>query len=79
MLTKRLANRLAALIIIVLAGSSLNSGAAQATPNYIEGTDAGAVVFNPLQVNKIFLQMSDSDYNSMRWPNVSWDNEGEWR
>ena len=79
MLTKRLAKRLAALIIIVLAGSSLNSGVAQATPNYLEGTDAAAVVFNPLQVSKISLRMSDSDYNSMRWPNVSWDNEGEWR
>ena len=78
MLTKRLASRLAALIIIVLAGSSLNSGIAQATPNYIEGTDAGAVIFNPLQVSKISLQMSDSDYNLLRWPNVSWDNEGDW-
>ena len=79
MLTKHLANRLAALIIIVMAGSSLNSGIAQATPNYIEGTDAGAVIFNPLQVSRISLKMSDSDYNSMRWPNVSWDNEGDWR
>ena len=79
MLTKRLATRLTALIIIVLAGSSLNSGVAQASPNYIEGTDAGAVIYNPLQVNKISLKMSDSDYNSMRWPNVSWDNEGDWR
>lgn len=78
MLTKRLASRLAALIIIVLAGSSLGSGIAQATPNYIEGTDTAAVIFNPLQVSKISLQMSDSDYNLLRWPNVSWDNEGDW-
>jgi len=79
MLTKRLAKRLTALIIISLAGSSLNAGIAQASPNYLEGTDAASVIFNPMQVSKISLKMSDSDYNSMRWPYVSWDNEGDWR
>jgi len=79
MLTKRLAKSLTALIIISLAGSSLNAGIAQASPNYLEGTDAASVIFNPMQVSKISLKMSDSDYNSMRWPYVSWDNEGDWR
>ena len=79
MLTKRLAKRLTALIIISLAGSSLNAGIAQASPNYLEGKDAASVLFNPMQVSKISLKMSDIDYNSMRWPNVSWDNEGDWR
>jgi len=79
MFTKRLATRLSVLIIFILAVSSLNSGVAQASPNYIEGTDPGAVIYDPLHVSKISLQMSNSDYNSLRWPNVSWDNEGDWR
>ncbi|MEI7419474.1 MAG: hypothetical protein WCK24_01270, partial [Actinomycetes bacterium] len=79
MFTKRLATRLSVLIIFILAVSSLNSGIAQAAPNYIEGNDPAAVIYNPLHVNKISLQMSNSDYDSLRWPNVSWDNEGDWR
>jgi hypothetical protein len=76
---KRLATVLSVFIIVILAGSSLNSGSAQAAPNYVEGTDPASVLFNPLQVHKISLQMSNSDYNSLRYPTVSWDNEGEWR
>lgn len=79
MFSKRLATRFSVLIIFILAVISLNTGIAQAAPNYVEGSDAGAAVYNPLQVAKISLQMSDSDYNSLRWPNVTWDNEGDWR
>ena len=77
--SKRLATRFSVLIIFILAVSSLNTGVAQAAPSYLEGNDAAASVYNPLQVAKISLQMSDSDYNSLRWPNVTWDNEGDWR
>jgi len=79
MFSKRLATRFSVLIIFILAVISLNTGIAQAAPNYVEGNDSAALVYNPLQVAKISLQMSDSDYNSLRWPNVTWDNEGDWR
>ena len=52
---------------------------AQAAFSAVEGTDAAAVMFNPTRVDNISLQMTWSDYNSLQFPNVSWDNEGDWR
>jgi hypothetical protein len=36
-------------------------------------------MFNPLKVNNFSMQMSDEDFDSLRFPNVRWDNEGPWR
>lgn len=67
-----------ALILLSLTGSFLNSSASTAATSYVEGTDPAAVMFNPLQVSNFALQMTDEDYESLRYPNVSWDNEGDW-
>lgn len=74
---KQLAKPLVTLIIVLLAGSVL-SVPAQAKVSYVEGTDPAAVMFDPVQVSSINLQMSTDDYNSLRYPNVSYDNEGPW-
>lgn len=67
------------LIVAALTGSLLNSSSANAATSYIEGTDAAAVIFNPLMVNNFSMQMSQEDFDSLREPNVSWDYEGDWR
>jgi spore coat protein CotH len=56
----------------------LSPASAASTPNYVEGTDAAAVVFDPLKVNNFELEMSDENFNRLTYPNVSWDNEGPW-
>jgi hypothetical protein len=68
-----------ALIILTISGSLLSSPASQAAPNYVEGADLAAPVFNPLKVNGFSLEMSDEDFNSLKSPNVNWQNEGDWR
>ena len=68
-----------ALIILAITGSFLNTSSAQATPNYIEGTDEAAVMFDPLMVNDFSLEMSDADFESLKYPNVNWEFEGDWR
>jgi hypothetical protein len=73
------ATAISALIILAISGSFLNASAVQATPNYVEGTDAAAPVFDPLMVNNFELEMSDSDFDSLKYPNVAWDREGDWR
>jgi hypothetical protein len=78
MFTKNKSSLVAAFILMSLTGSLLNSSASGAASSYLEGTDDAAAMFNPLQVNNFSLQMTDEDFESLRWPNVSWDNEGEW-
>jgi hypothetical protein len=56
----------------------LSPASAAQTPNYIEGTDVAAVVFDPLKVNNFELEMSDENFNLLTYPNVSWENEGPW-
>jgi hypothetical protein len=73
------ATAFAALITLAIAASFLNTSAAQAAPNYVEGSDAAAQVFNPLMVNNFELDMSDADFESLKYPNVDWDREGDWR
>ncbi len=79
MFRKKKSSLLMAIILLSLTGSFLNSSASTAATSYVEGTDPAAVMFNPLQVSNFSLQMTDEDYESLRYPNVSWDNEGEWR
>jgi hypothetical protein len=79
MFRTRKATAVSALIILAITGSFLNTSAVQATPNYVEGTDAAAVVFNPLRVDHFDLQMSDADFESLKSPNVNWQFEGDWR
>jgi spore coat protein CotH len=79
MLVKRKSGLAVALIVAVLTGSLLNSSPANAGTSYIEGSDAAAVMFNPLMVNDFSMQMSQEDFDSLREPNVSWDYEGDWR
>ena len=79
MFRKKKSSLVMALILLSLTGSFLNSSASSAATSYVEGTDPAAVMFDPLQVSNFSLQMTDEDYESLRYPNVSWDNEGEWR
>lgn len=68
-----------ALIILGITGNFLSAPAAQATSNYVEGTDEAAKVFDPLKVNNFSLEMSDADFESLKYPNVNWEFEGDWR
>lgn len=52
---------------------------AEAKLSLREGNDPAAVLFDPLTVNNISLWMSNSDFESLKYPNVSQDNEGDWR
>ena len=79
MLVKRKSGLAVALIVAVLTGSLLNSSPANAGTSYIEGSDAAAVMFNPLMVNDFSMQMSQEDFDSLREPNVNWEYEGDWR
>ena len=79
MFRTRKATAVSALIILALTGSFLNTSAAQAAPNYVEGTDAAAIVFDPLRVDNFDLEMSDADFESLKSPNVNWEFEGDWR
>jgi len=79
MFAKPKSSLLLALIVASLAGSLLTPAASTASVSYVEGTDAAAAMFNPLRVNNFSMQMSPEDFDSMRYPNVSWDNEGDWR
>jgi len=62
-----------------MTGSFLTAGNASAATSYLEGTDAAARVFDPLQVNQFSLQISEQDFDSLIYPNVAWDYEGDWR
>lgn len=68
-----------AIIILTLAGNFLTVSTSQANANYVEGSDVAAIVFDPLMVNNFDLQMSDADFESLKSPNVNWENEGDWR
>lgn len=68
-----------AIIILTLAGNFLTVSTSQAKPSYVEGSDVAAEVFDPLMVNNFDLQMSDADFESLKSPNVNWENEGDWR
>jgi len=78
MLPKHLLTKIGISSILLLSGSLLSPASAASTPNYVEGTDAAAVVFDPLKVNNFELEMSDENFNRLTYPNVSWDNEGPW-
>jgi hypothetical protein len=78
MLPKQLLTKIGISSILLLAGSLLSPASAAQTPNYVEGTDAAAVVFDPLKVNNFELEMSNENFNLLTYPNVSWDNEGPW-
>jgi hypothetical protein len=73
------ADAVSALIILAIAVSFLNTSAVQATPNYVEGSDVSAQVFDPMMVNSFELEMSGADFESLKYPNVDWDREGDWR
>jgi len=79
MFPKQLLTKIGISSILLLAGSLLSPASATEVPNYIEGTDKAAAVFNPLQVNNFQMQMSDSDFNSLTYGNVNSNNEGPWR
>ena len=79
MLYKRKSGLAAILIVAVMTGSLLSPTASNAATSYVDGTDAAAVMFNPLMVNNFSMQMSEADFDSLRSPNVGWDYEGEWR
>ena len=36
-------------------------------------------MFDPLMVNDFSLEMSDADFESLKYPNVNWEFEGDWR
>ncbi len=78
MLPKQLLTIIGISSILLLSGSWLSPASAAQAPNYVEGTDAAAVVFDPLKVNNFELEMSDENFNRLVYPNVSWDNEGPW-
>ena len=78
MLPKQLLTKIGISSILLLSGSLLSPASAAQTPNYVEGTDAAAVIFDPLKVNNFELEMSDENFNLLTYPNVSWDNEGPW-
>ena len=79
MLAKRKSGSLIALIILCVTGSLLTAPSASAATSYVEGTDLAAPMFDPLKINNFSLQMSEPDFESLQYPNVSWDNEGDWR
>ena len=79
MFDKRKSGVAAVIIVAAMTGSLLNSTSASAVTSYVEGTDAAAVMFNPLMVNNFSMQMSEADFDSLKSPNVSWDYEGDWR
>ena len=68
-----------AVVPLVLIAGLINPASAQANLNLKEGNDPAAILFDPLTVNSISLRMSSSDFESLKYPNVSWDNEGDWR
>lgn len=68
-----------ALIILAIAGNYLSASSSQAATSYVEGTDEAAKVFDPLMVNDFSLEMSDADFESLKYPNVNWEYEGDWR
>jgi hypothetical protein len=60
-------------------GSFASPASSRASATFVEGTDSAAAIFDPMKVNNFSLQMSASDFDSLRYPNVTWDNEGPWR
>lgn len=68
-----------ALIILAITGNFLSASSSQAASTYVEGTDEAAKVFDPLMVNDFSLEMSDADFESLKYPNVNWEFEGDWR
>jgi hypothetical protein len=79
MFAKQKSSVFLASILLAVTGSLLTPSAASASVTYVEGTDQAAAMYNPMQVNKFSMQMSDEDYESLRAPNVGWDYEGDWR
>ncbi len=79
MLLNRKSGFASLLIVLAMTGSLLNANPAEAAVSYVEGTDQAAVMYDPLMVNTFSMQMSPADFDSLKSPNVGWDNEGEWR
>ncbi len=79
MFSAKKATAVSALIILAIAGNFLSASTAQAASSYVEGTDEAAKVFDPLMVNDFSLEMSDADFESLKYPNVNWEYEGDWR
>jgi len=79
MFVKRKSGLAVVLIVAVMTGSLLNSTPANAAASYIEGTDQAAVMFDPLMVNDFSMQMSPEDFETLKYPEVGWDYEGDWR
>lgn len=79
MLRARKVTAVSALIILAITGNYLSASSSQAATSYVEGTDEAAQVFDPLMVNDFSLEMSDADFESLKYPNVNWEFEGDWR
>ena len=75
----RLAKQVSIPVVIALALSFLSPTAAEAKLVLQEGTDPAAILFDPLIVNDISLNMSSTDFESLKYPNVDWNREGDWR
>lgn len=79
MFRARKVTAVATLIILAITGNYLSASSSQAASSYVEGTDEAAKVFDPLMVNDFSLEMSDADFESLKYPNVNWEYEGDWR
>ena len=79
MFRARKVTAVSALIILAITGNYLSASSSQAASSYVEGTDEAAKVFDPLMVNDFSLEMSDADFESLKYPNVNWEYEGDWR
>jgi len=79
MRNKRRILLIAALVSTTLTVNFLSIQRAQALTSQAEGNDLAAILFDPVKVSSITLNMSNADFESLKYPNVSWDNEGDWR
>lgn len=71
--------KLAVTTAMLVSLSLISPSPAFADLNLKEGDDAAAVLFDPLAVSSISLRMSGEDFESLKYPNVTWENEGDWR
>lgn len=78
MLPKQLLTKIGISSILLFSGSLLSPASAAQLPSYVEGTDAAAVVFDPLKVNNFELEMSDENFDLLTSEHVNWAYEGPW-
>ncbi len=71
--------RLALPLVVIFVLSLISPSQASAELNLKEGSDSAAILFDPLKVSNISLRMSSSDFESLTYPNVDWNREGDWR